>query len=101
MEGLEAGFRAPVAMVNGRPFKAGKAYKDSKLCNMIISRELHRRYHADTGIVFNTLYPGCVADTGLFRNAPTIFQRVFPWFQKNVTKGMFRSNWRASAWPSL
>jgi protochlorophyllide reductase len=78
---------APVSMINGKPFKAGKAYKDSKLCNMIISRELHRRFHADTGIVFNTLYPGCVAETALFRNAPKLFQRIFPWFQKNITKG--------------
>ncbi|UPY37233.1 protochlorophyllide reductase [Sediminicoccus sp. KRV36] len=87
LEGLEAGFRAPVAMIDGKPFKAGKAYKDSKLCNMIISRELHRRFHAETGIVFNTLYPGCVAETALFRNAPRLFQRIFPWFQKNITKG--------------
>jgi protochlorophyllide reductase len=87
LEGLAAGFLAPVAMINGKPFKAGKAYKDSKLCNMITSRELHRRFHAETGIVFNTLYPGCVAETALFRNAPKLFQRIFPWFQKNITKG--------------
>ncbi len=87
LQGLEAGFREPVAMINGKPFKAGKAYKDSKLCNMIINREFHRRYHAHTGIVFNTLYPGCVADTALFRHAPKLFQQIFPWFQKNITKG--------------
>eukprot|EP01035_Chromulina_nebulosa_P045855 gene45855-biopygen31719 len=33
------------------------------------------------------LYPGCVADTPLFRNAPPLFQKIFPWFQKNITKG--------------
>lgn len=87
LEGLEAGFMAPVAMINNKPFKAGKAYKDSKLCNMIISRELHRRFHAETGIIFNTLYPGCVAETALFRYAPRLFQKIFPWFQKNITKG--------------
>jgi protochlorophyllide reductase len=87
LEGLAAGFKAPVAMIDGKPFKAGKAYKDSKLCNMIISREFHRRYHEKTGIVFNTLYPGCVADTALFRDAPQLFQTIFPWFQKNITKG--------------
>lgn len=87
LEGLEAGFKDPVAMINGGPFKAGKAYKDSKLCNMIISRELHRRYHDSTGIVFSTLYPGCVADTALFRATPPVFQKVFPWFQKNITGG--------------
>jgi protochlorophyllide reductase len=85
--GLEGGFRDPISMIDGRAFKAGKAYKDSKLCNMIMSREFHRRYHASTGIVFNTLYPGCVADSALFRDAPKLFQRIFPWFQKNITKG--------------
>jgi protochlorophyllide reductase len=87
LAGLEAGFKAPIAMLDGKPFKAGKAYKDSKLCNMITSRELHRRHHERTGIVFNTLYPGCVADTPLFRNTPRAFQVIFPWFQKNITKG--------------
>ncbi|KAB7645440.1 protochlorophyllide reductase [Polymorphobacter fuscus] len=87
LAGLEAGFRAPVAMIDGKAFKPGKAYKDSKLCTMIMSRELHRRFHADTGIVFNTLYPGCVADTPLFRHAPAAFRTIFPWFQKNITKG--------------
>lgn len=87
LSGLEAGFKAPIAMIDGKPFKAGKAYKDSKLCNMITSRELHRRYHDSTGIVFNTLYPGCVADTPLFRNSYPLFQKIFPWFQKNITGG--------------
>ena len=54
---------------------------------MIISKELHRRYHDRTGIVFNTVYPGCVADTALFRDTPKAFQVIFPWFQKNITKG--------------
>ncbi len=87
LSGLKAGFLAPVAMIDGRPFKPGKAYKDSKLCNMMMSREFHRRYHDKTGIVFNTLYPGCVADTALFRDTPALFRTIFPWFQKNITKG--------------
>jgi protochlorophyllide reductase len=87
LAGLEAGFRDPVTMIDGKPFKPGKAYKDSKLACMIMSRELDRRFHATTGIVFSTLYPGCVADTPLFRHAPRLFQRIFPWFQKNITKG--------------
>ncbi len=87
LQGLEAGFKDPIAMIDGKPFKPGKAYKDSKLCNMIISRELHRRYHDETGIIFSTLYPGCVADTALFRDTPKAFQTIFPWFQKNITKG--------------
>jgi protochlorophyllide reductase len=87
LEGLTAGFKEPISMINGKPFKPGKAYKDSKLCNMIMNRELHKRYHQKTGVIFNTLYPGCVAETGLFRDAPKLFQKIFPWFQKNITKG--------------
>ncbi len=87
LEGLMAGFKAPIAMINGKPFKPGKAYKDSKLCNMVMNRELQKRYHAITGVIFNTLYPGCVAETALFRDTPPLFQKIFPWFQKNITKG--------------
>ena len=87
LSGFKAGFKAPIAMANGKAFKPGKAYKDSKLCNMITTQELHRRLHGSTGIVFSSLYPGCVADTPLFRNTPRAFQRIFPWFQKNITGG--------------
>jgi len=87
LAGFKAGFKAPIAMADGKPFKPGKAYKDSKLCNMITTQELHRRLHASTGLVFSSLYPGCVADTPLFRNAPKAFQKIFPWFQKNITGG--------------
>jgi protochlorophyllide reductase len=87
LQGFEDGFKAPIAMIDGKKFKAGKAYKDSKLCNMLTMRELHRRYHQSTGITFNALYPGCVATTALFRNSYPLFQKIFPWFQKNITKG--------------
>lgn len=87
LEGFEAGFKAPIAMINGKKFKSGKAYKDSKLCNVLTMRELHRRYHDSTGITFSSLYPGCVATTALFRNHYPLFQKIFPLFQKNITGG--------------
>ena len=87
LSGFEAGFREPVSMASGKRFKPGKAYKDSKLCNMITTQELHRRFNPDTGISFTSLYPGCVADTPLFRNTPRAFRKIFPWFQKNITGG--------------
>ena len=87
LSGFAAGFKAPIAMADGKTFKPGKAYKDSKLCNMITTQELHRRLHGSTGIVFTSLYPGCVADTPLFRNTPAAFRTIFPWFQKNITGG--------------
>ncbi len=87
LSGFAAGFKAPIAMADGKAFKPGKAYKDSKLCNMITTQELHRRLHASSGIVFTSLYPGCVADSPLFRNTPAAFRTIFPWFQKNITGG--------------
>ena len=87
LSGFEAGFKAPIAMASGKAFKPGKAYKDSKLCNMITTQELHQRLHQETGITFSSLYPGCVADSPLFRNTPKAFQTIFPWFQKNITGG--------------
>ncbi len=87
LSGMAEGFKAPIAMINGKPFKAGKAYKDSKLCNVLTMRELHRRFHESTGIVFSSLYPGCVATTGLFRHHFPLFQKLFPLFQKYITGG--------------
>ena len=87
LSGFASGFQAPISMASGKAFKPGKAYKDSKLCNMITTQELHRRLHGSTGIVFTSLYPGCVADTPLFRNTPAAFQTIFPWFQKTITGG--------------
>ena len=86
LSGFEQGFLSPISMANGKRFKPGKAYKDSKLCNMIVTQELHRRYQ-DSPILFSSLYPGCVANTKLFRNTPKIFQILFPWFQKLITGG--------------
>mmetsp|Transcript_21926 Transcript_21926/g.37611 ORF Transcript_21926/g.37611 Transcript_21926/m.37611 type:complete len:412 (+) Transcript_21926:72-1307(+) len=87
MKGFEMGFKEPIAMINGKKFDGAKAYKDAKLCNVITMREFHRRYHDSTGITFTSLYPGCVAETALFRNHVGFFQKLFPIFQKYVTKG--------------
>jgi protochlorophyllide reductase len=86
-KGFAEGFKEPISMIDGKTFEPVKAYKDSKVCNVLTMRELHRRYHDSTGIVFSSLYPGCVADTPLFRNHYPLFQKLFPWFQKNITGG--------------
>jgi protochlorophyllide reductase len=86
LEGFAAGFQAPVSMIDGKKFDSVKAYKDSKVCNVLTMRELHRRY-SETGITFSSLYPGCVADTPLFRNHYPLFQKLFPLFQKYITGG--------------
>jgi protochlorophyllide reductase len=87
LEGFAAGFKAPVSMIDGKKFEPVKAYKDSKVCNILTMRELHRRYHDSTGIVFTSLYPGCVATTALFRNHYPLFQKLFPLFQRYITGG--------------
>ncbi len=87
LEGFAAGFKAPITMANGKEFEPVRAYKESKVCNILTMRELHRRYHEFTGVTFTSFYPGCVADTPLFRNHYPLFQTIFPWFQKNITGG--------------
>lgn len=87
LKGFAEGFIEPISMIDGKKFEPVKAYKDSKVCNVLTMRELHRRYHEPTGITFNSLYPGCVATTALFRNHYPLFQKLFPLFQKYVTGG--------------
>lgn len=86
-EGFAAGFQDPISMIDGKKFEPVKAYKDSKVCNVLTMRELHRRYHESTGIIFSSLYPGCVATTALFRNHYPLFQKLFPIFQQKITGG--------------
>ena len=86
LSGFKNGFLSPISMANGKKFKPGKAYKDSKLCNMVTAQELQKRYTAEE-IIVNSLYPGCVADTKLFRDTPWLFRFLFPIFQKFITKG--------------
>ena len=58
LDGLRQGARRPVAMFDGYEFDGAKAYKDAKALNMMTVLQMHKRYHASTGIVFNSLYPG-------------------------------------------
>ena len=87
LKGFAEGFLEPISMIDGKKFEPVKAYKDSKVCNVLTMRELHRRYHSATGITFSSLYPGCVATTALFRNHYPLFQKLFPLFQKYITGG--------------
>eukprot|EP00608_Synchroma_pusillum_P006975 CAMPEP_0198430634 /NCGR_PEP_ID=MMETSP1452-20131203/14643_1 /TAXON_ID=1181717 /ORGANISM="Synchroma pusillum, Strain CCMP3072" /LENGTH=363 /DNA_ID=CAMNT_0044151075 /DNA_START=25 /DNA_END=1116 /DNA_ORIENTATION=- len=76
-----------VAMVDGKNFNGAKAYKDSKVLNMQTALELHKRYHKQTGITFSTMYPGCIAETALFRTKRQWFRTLFPLFMRYVTGG--------------
>ena len=86
-DGFKGGDALGGAMIDGERFIGPKAYKDAKLCNMLSVKEMHKRYHDSTGVTFATMYPGCIADTPLFRNHTAFFKWFFPILQKNVTKG--------------
>ncbi|XP_044466036.1 protochlorophyllide reductase-like [Mangifera indica] len=89
LRGLAGGLNAlnSSPMIDGGEFDGAKAYKDSKVCNMLTMQEYHRRYHEESGITFASLYPGCIATTGLFREHIPLFRLMFPPFQKYITKG--------------
>jgi len=87
LSGLSNGFGKSTLMIDGGEFDGAKAYKDSKVCNMLTMREMHKRFHDSTGITFASLYPGCIATTGLFREHVPLFRTLFPPFQKYITKG--------------
>ncbi|KAL1812827.1 hypothetical protein ACET3Z_022892 [Daucus carota] len=89
LRGLAGGLNAlnNSAMIDGGEFDGAKAYKDSKVCNMLTMQEFHKRFHEETGITFASLYPGCIATTGLFREHIPLFRLLFPPFQKYITKG--------------
>jgi protochlorophyllide reductase len=47
--------------------------------------ELDRRYHKDTGIIFSSMYPGCIAETALFREKRPWFRTVSADLRVGVT----------------
>ena len=90
MSGLLAGLdgdRNENAMIDGDRFIGPKAYKDAKLCNIMTIKEMSDRWHEETGVTFSSMYPGCIADTPLFRNHTPTFRFLFPLIQKYITKG--------------
>merc|ERR1719463_908171 len=58
-------------------FYGAKAYKDAKALNMMTVLECHKRYHDSTGVIFNSMYPGCIAETQLFREKRAWFRNFF------------------------
>lgn len=96
LQGLDQGMKKPITMIDAGQFDGAKAYKDSKVCDVMLMRELHRRYHDSTGIVFTSMYPGCIAKTNLFREHYPVFRYLFPVLQKSVT-GAYVSEEEAGA----
>jgi protochlorophyllide reductase len=87
LDGFKAGFKNPISMADGYGFIGAKAYKDSKLCLMMLANVLHAKYHKLTGIAFSSMYPGCIAESPLFREKRAWFRKYFPLFMKYITGG--------------
>lgn len=87
LDGFRAGFQNPIAMADGYGFDGAKAYKDSKLCLMMMSNVLHAKYHKISGVAFSSIYPGCIAESPLFREKRKWFRKYFPVFMKFITGG--------------
>ncbi|CAJ1350638.1 unnamed protein product [Effrenium voratum] len=87
LDGLELGAKKPIAMMDGYNFNGAKMYKDTKLALMMTTNMLHERFHRSTGISFSSIYPGCIAETPLFREKRPWFRKYFPVFMKYITGG--------------
>merc|ERR1719440_723110 len=87
LDGLKAGARNPISMMDGYSFNGAKGYKDTKLALMMSSNMLHERFHRSTGIAFSSIYPGCIAESPLFREKRPWFRKYFPIFMKYITGG--------------
>eukprot|EP00667_Euglena_gracilis_P012655 EG_transcript_13012 len=74
-------------MVDGEAYDAEKAYKDSKLCNILFAHELQRRL-AESGSKIEVVAfgPGLITRTGFFRSQPPLFVKVFDF----ATNDLFR-----------
>lgn len=66
-------------------YSSRQAYKDSKVCNVLMMREMDKRFSSD-GMVVSALFPGCIAESPLFREKRGWFRAGFPVFQKFITK---------------
>jgi len=86
LEGLRAGGDRASAMAASptEAFDGAKAYKDAKALNMMTVLEMHRRFHSESGVVFHSIYPGCIAETNLFREKRQWFRDFFPVFMKGI-----------------
>ena len=88
MQGIHQGPGA--AMVDGiSPFNADKAYKDSKLCNLLMAKEIHRQSPAVPVVAWS---PGLViprTSDGFFRSsrqANPLGQALFGFVARDVLK---------------
>jgi NAD(P)-dependent dehydrogenase (short-subunit alcohol dehydrogenase family) len=78
-----------------RVYKGIPAYSNSKLANVLFTRELARRL-AGTKVTANSLHPGAVA-TSIFRNTPKPIEWLIKMFTMNPEKGAETSVYLATS----
>jgi protochlorophyllide reductase len=80
---LEQGQR--FAMVDGGAYDADKAYKDSKLLNVLFTEEMTRRLEGGRSrVTCNCFSPGLIPSTGLFRSQNPVFTKLFDFLAVQV-----------------
>lgn len=76
---------AAFEMIDGSAYNADKAYKDSKLCNVLFAQELQRRLAArGSGVTVNAFGPGLITRSGFFRNQQPLFVKVFDFATNDI-----------------
>ena len=77
--GSLAGLRSrDFIMIDGGKFDADKAYKDSKLCNLLMMRELDRQLRArNSSAVCTSFGPGLITRSGFFKSTNPLFLAAF------------------------
>lgn len=75
----------PPRMGTERASTGLRAYCDTKLANMMVTRELARRLR-DTGVVANCVHPGLVA-TSLLRQWPRVLRWTWEWALRSPANG--------------
>lgn len=100
LSGLEkmASEGTPFDMVDGGSYDADKAYKDSKLCNVMFTRELQRRLNEGSkNINVNCFNPGLIVSTGLFRDQNPVFTKIFDFAATDLLKVGETIHWGGGA----
>jgi len=76
---------AAFEMIDGSEYNADKAYKDSKLCNVLFTLELQRRLAArGSAVTVNCYGPGLITRTGFFRNQQPVFVKLFDFATNDI-----------------
>lgn len=86
LDGFKNGFKTPICMVDGGSYESDKAYKDSKLLNVITTLETAKRELKSLSITVNCFNPGLVPTTGLFRAFSPLFLVPFTFLTRFIFK---------------